>query len=309
MLRYTAKRIIQIVPVFFIATFLIFMIVRVLPGDPIQANFGERRVPENLRNAYIERYNLDRNIFMQYWIYMKDILTGFDFGESLATQRPVTDIFLERLPRSATLAALVVSLQAFIGIPIGVIASRRRDGVFDSTVLFTTVAMLAIPTFVVAVFSQLIFGLKLGWFPISGLNDGFKSYLLPAFAVAFSSVATDIRLTRASVVDTYREDYIRTARAKGAGDGRVLGIHALRNALIPVITQLGITLGALLGGLLVTESVFQIPGLGFTIVRAVPARDTPILVGISTMLVIAYLVINLIVDLLYAWLDPRIRYD
>jgi len=285
------------------------MIVRVLPGDPIQANFGERRVPENLRNAYIARYRLDRNVFVQYWLYMKDIFTGFDFGESLATQRPVTDIFLERLPRSATLAGLVVALEALIGIPIGVIASRRRDGFFDSSVLFVTVGMLAVPTFVVAVFAQLILGLKLGWFPISGLNDGFKSYWLPAIAVAVSSVATDIRLTRASVVDTYREDYIRTARAKGAGDRRVLGVHALRNALIPVITQLGITLGALLGGLLVTESVFQIPGLGFTIVRAVPARDTPILIGISTMLVIAYLVINLIVDLMYAWLDPRIRYD
>ncbi len=294
---------------FFIATFLIFMIVRVLPGDPIQANFGERRVPENLRNAYIERYRLDRNVFVQYWLYMKDIFLGFDFGESLATQRPVTEIFLERLPRSATLAALVVTFEASIGIPLGVITSRNRDGFFDSSVLFVTVGMLAVPTFVVAVFSQLVFGLKLGWFPISGLNDGFKSYLLPAIAVAVSSVATDIRLTRASVVDTYREDYIRTARAKGAGDTRVLGIHALRNALIPVITQLGITLGALLGGLLVTESVFQIPGLGFTIVRAVPARDTPILVGISTMLVIAYLVINLIVDLMYAWLDPRIRYE
>lgn len=285
------------------------MIVRVLPGDPIQANFGERRVPENLRNAYIERYRLDRNVFVQYWLYMKDIFLGFDFGESLATQRPVTEIFLERLPRSATLAALVVTFEASIGIPLGVITSRNRDGFFDSSVLFVTVGMLAVPTFVVAVFSQLVFGLKLGWFPISGLNDGFKSYLLPAIAVAVSSVATDIRLTRASVVDTYREDYIRTARAKGAGDTRVLGIHALRNALIPVITQLGITLGALLGGLLVTESVFQIPGLGFTIVRAVPARDTPILVGISTMLVIAYLVINLIVDLMYAWLDPRIRYE
>lgn len=306
--RYIIKRIIQMIPVFFIATFVVFFIVRVLPGDPIQANFGERRIPDSLREAYVRRYNLDEPLWKQYVLYITGILQG-DFGESIANQRQITEIFAERAGRSARLAGLIVFLQGAIGIPLGVLAARNKDRFFDNAALVTTVTMLAAPTLIVCVFGQWLFGLKLGWFPISGIDDGWKSYLLPALCVGVSSIAVDLRLVRASVIDTYSEDYVRTARAKGAGDRRVLGIHALRNALIPEITSLGLTLGALLGGLLVTESVFNIPGLGFTIVRAIPTRDNSIIVGFTAMLIVAYLIINLIVDILYAVLDPRIRYD
>jgi len=296
------------IPVFFIATFLIFIIIRVLPGDPIQAQFGERRIPDNLREAYIDQYNLDESLPMQYVLYMKDLLTG-DFGTSIANQQSINDMFKERLPRSLRLASLVIFFETIIGIPVGVWAARHRDSFIDNGILVVTLAVLAMPVFLLAVLAQLYFGLKWGLFPISGIEDGWMSYLLPAVVVAVSSIAINIRVVRATLIETFREDYIRTARAKGANSRRVLGIHALRNSLIPIVTILGVRFGSMIGGLLVTESIFNIPGLGFTIVSAIPQRDNTIIIGFSIFLVMAYMLINFLVDLLYAWLDPRIRYD
>lgn len=306
--RYAIRRILQMIPVFFIATFLIFIIIRVLPGDPIQAQFGERRIPDNLRQAYIDQYNLDESLPMQYVLYMKDLLTG-DFGTSIANQQSINDMFKERLPRSLRLASLVILFEAAIGIPVGVWAARHRDSFIDNGILIVTLAVLAMPVFLLAVLAQLYLGLRWGLFPISGIEDGWMSYLLPALVVAVSSIAINIRVVRATVIETFREDYIRTARAKGATERRVLGIHALRNSLIPIVTILGVRLGSMIGGLLVTESIFNIPGLGFTIVAAIPQRDNTIIIGFSIFLIMTYMVINFVVDLLYAWLDPRIRYD
>jgi len=306
--RYALRRILQMIPVFFIATFLIFIIIRVLPGDPIQAQFGERRIPDNLREAYIDQYNLDESLPMQYVLYMKDLLTG-DFGTSIANQQSINDMFKERLPRSLRLASLVIFFETIIGIPVGVWAARHRDSFIDNGILVVTLAVLAMPVFLLAVLAQLYFGLKWGLFPISGIEDGWMSYLLPAVVVAVSSIAINIRVVRATLIETFREDYIRTARAKGANSRRVLGIHALRNSLIPIVTILGVRFGSMIGGLLVTESIFNIPGLGFTIVSAIPQRDNTIIIGFSIFLVMAYMLINFLVDLLYAWLDPRIRYD
>ncbi len=309
MLGYAIRRTLQIIPVFFIATFLIFVVVWWLPGDPIQAQFGERTVPENTRAQYEERYHLNEPIHVQYWEYISGIVFKADFGESLRTQRPVRDIFLESFPRTLRLAGLAVLFEALMAIPIGVLAARNRGKWFDNSSLVVTIVLLSIPPFVMLAVLQLVFGVKLRLFPVSGIRDGLWSYVLPAFGIAITTMATTARLMRGSLIDTYREDYIRTARAKGASERRVLSIHALRNALIPVITVLGITLGALIGGTIVTEGIFQIPGVGFQIVRSIPSRDGFVIVGISTILVIVYLLINLIVDLLYALLDPRIRYD
>jgi oligopeptide transport system permease protein len=224
-------------------------------------------------------------------------------------QRPVNDIFLEAFPRTLTLAGLAVLIEALIAIPIGVWVALRKDTWFDSSTLVVTIVMLSIPPFVLATIAQVFVGVKWGILPVAGIEQGLQSYVLPAIVIAIGLTAVNIRLMRSSLLENLREDYIRTARAKGLSERRIVGVHAIRNALIPVVTVLAIDLGALLGGTIVTESVFNIPGVGFQIVRAVSLRDNAIVVGISTILVIAYMVINLVVDLLYAVLDPRIRYE
>lgn len=309
MLRYFIRRVLQLIPVFFITTFIIFVVIRVLPGDPVQAQFGERRIPETLRAAYIERYHFDEPMWKQYFLYMRDVLQ-FDLGDSIATQRPINDIFWEALPRTASLASMSVFFIALLGIPLGIFSARRKDSVADNTFLVITLVMLAAPVFVLGLLAQLYFGVEWGIFPVAGVQDGWpRSYILPSLIIAVSSTAVTARLMRTTLLETFREDYLRTARAKGLSERRVFNVHALRNALIPVITILAIDLGALLGGTIVTESVFNIPGIGFQITRAIVQRDSTIITGISIFLVMAYLVINLIVDMLYAWLDPRIRYD
>ena len=309
MLRYTIRRLLQIIPVFFIATFLIFIIVWVLPGDPIQAQFGERAVPDNTRIAYEERYNLNDSLPVQYWKYITGIIFHLDFGESLRTQRPVRDLFIESFPRTLRLAGLAVVFEAIRAVPIGIYAARKRGGWFDNGALVSTIFLLSIPPFVMLALLQLLVGVKWGLLPVSGIDEGMKSYILPAFGIAIGAMAGTSRLMRASLIETYQEDYIKTARAKGATERRVLGIHALRNAFIPIVTVLGITLGALIGGTIITESIFQIPGVGFQIARSITSRDGFVIVGVSTILVVLYLIINLIVDVLYALLDPRIRYE
>jgi oligopeptide transport system permease protein len=306
--RYFIRRVIQLIPVFFITTFLIFLVVRIIPGDPIQAQFGERRIPENLRNAYIERYHFNEPLWKQYFLYMGDVLR-FDLGDSIANQRPINEIFRESLPRTITLASMAVFFQAIIAIPLGIVSARKKDSFFDNSFLVITLVMLAIPPFVLGLLAQIYLGVKWDIFPVAGVNDGLISYVMPALVIATSITAVTARLMRTTLLDTMREDYLRTARAKGLTERRVFTVHALRNAFIPIVTVLAIDLGALLGGTIVTESVFNIPGIGFRITRAIIQRDSTMIVGVSVFLVMAYLVINLIVDLIYAWLDPRIRYD
>jgi oligopeptide transport system permease protein len=308
MFRYFIRRLLQLIPVFFISTFLIFLVIRIIPGDPIQAQFGERRIPDNLREAYVERYHFNEPLWKQYFLYMKDIFQ-FDLGDSIANQRPINEIFRESLPRTATLATMSVFFIALFSIPLGIFSARKKDTFADNSFLVITLIMLSIPPFVLGLLAQLFVGVKWGILPVSGVEDGLKSYILPSLVIATSLMAVDARLMRTTLLDTFREDYLRTARAKGLTERRVFTVHALRNALIPVVTVLAIDLGALLGGTIVTESVFNIPGIGFRITRAVVQRDTTMITGVSIFLVMAYLFINLIVDMIYAWLDPRIRYD
>lgn len=309
MLRYTIRRVLQIIPVFFIATLLIFVVIRALPGDPIRAIGGERTMPAATREALIQRYNLDKSLPEQYVLYMKGLILEADMGESYAQRRQVNDIFLEALPRTARLAGLAVLFQALMGIPLGIWVAVKKDTAIDSIVLVSTIFMLSLPVFLLGSLAQVFLGVRWGIFPISGVNDGLKSYIMPSMVIAVSLMASIIRLMRGSLLDTFREDYLRTAKAKGLSGGRVFGIHALRNAMIPVITVLGIDLGALLGGTIVTEAIFNIPGIGFQITQAITLRDNTIVIGVATFLVIAYMMINLVVDLLYAVLDPRIRYE
>ncbi len=315
--RYTARRLLQLIPVFFGATLLIFFIVNVIPGDPVRALFGERQVPETTLDEIRDRYNLNDPFPIQYGKYMgllpdgeegfSGVLQG-DFGEDFRG-REVSSIMGETFPITVRLATAALIIEIIIGVAAGVLAGIRRSSFLDNLVLVSTTIVVAIPLFVLEYAAQLTFGLELGWFPIAGLREGWISYALPSIMLASISLAYAARLTRTSVAENLQADYVRTARAKGMRQSRVIGRHVLRNSLIPVVTFIGVDFGFLLGGAVVTETVFNIPGVGRAVYQAILSQDGPVVVGIVTALVIVFMLMNLIVDLFYGVLDPRIRYE
>jgi len=305
--RYIARRLFQLIPVFFGATFLVFAMVYAIPGDPIQALAGDRQISPSTVQALREKYNLNDPLPIQYAKYMGNLFQG-DFGESLRG-RDVTEIIRQKFPVSLRLALLAFAFEAIIGMAAGLLAAIFHRSFLDMLVLVSTTAVISIPVFVLGFMTQLILGVELDLLPIAGIQDGWRSYILPASVLAAVSLAYIARLLRTSLIENLRADYVRTARAKGLPQGRVIGRHALRNSLIPVVTYLAVDLGGLMGGAIVTEGIFNLPGIGNEIFRAVQNQDGNIVVGIVTALIIIFLLMSLIADLLYAWLDPRIRYD
>jgi len=305
--RYVIRRTLQFIPVFFGATFLIFTLVFALPGDPIRALSGEKHMPETVRVALEERYNLDKPFIQQYALYIGGVFRG-DFGADFRG-RPVSDLLQQRLPVTIRLALLAFAFEVVIGITAGILAGVRKGKFFDNLVLISTLIVIAIPIFVLGFVAQLVFGVRLGWFPVSGIRDGFYSYLLPAIVLGSISLAYVARLQRTSLVENLRADYVRTATSKGLSRRRVVGIHALRNSLIPVVTFLAIDLGALMGGAIITETIFNLPGIGRAVFEGVQRQEGTVVVGIATFLVIVYMIANLLADVLYGVLDPRIRYE
>jgi oligopeptide transport system permease protein len=305
--RYLIRRVLQFIPVFFGATFLLFALVFIMPGDPIRALSGDKPLEPAVIEALQERYHLDEPFYKQYAIYITNVMQG-DFGRDFRG-REVTEIMKDRLPVTVQLALIAFFFEVVIGLTAGVVAGVRKGNFFDSLVLISTLVVIAIPIFVLGFMSQIIFGLKLGWFPISGYRDGIQSLLLPALVLASLSLAYIARLSRTSLVENLRADYVRTAKAKGLSTKRVIGIHTLRNSLIPVVTYLAIDLGALMGGAIITETIFNLPGLGRAVFEATRAQEGTVVVGIATFLVIVYMIANLLVDVLYGVLDPRIRYE
>jgi oligopeptide transport system permease protein len=308
MFRYIVRRLLQMVLTFFGATFIVYALMFAVQDDPIQALVGERPITVSQRIALTEKYHLNDNFFTQYWYYVKGLLTG-DFGTSL-TNRKVADMLADAWPVTLRLSLLAIVIAATIAILAGVISGIRRGSIFDNATLFLTLIVLAMPIVVLAPLAQLLFGIKLGWFPpTAGRDASLWDLLLPAAVLASLVVATELRVTRAAVAENLRADYVRTARAKGLTRQRVIGVHVLRNSLIPVITLIGVDIGALMSGAIITEKVFNIPGVGFNLFRGIRTEDGPLVVGFVSVLVIVFLVVNLIVDLLYAALDPRIRYE
>lgn len=307
MLRYTLRRLLQTVPVLIGTTFIVFTMVFAIPGDPIRALAGDRPMAESTYLQLRDRYHLDDPLLVQYGKYMWGLLHG-DFGQDF-NGRAVSTIMGERFPVTIKLALVALAFEMVLGVAAGVLAALRRKSLMDNLVLVTTTAIVSVPTFVLGFTLQLALGVKLGWFPIAGLAEGARSYLLPGFVLGALSLAYVARLTRTSLVENLRSDYVRTATAKGAGRGRVVGIHALRNSLIPVVTFLGVDLGALMGGAIVTEGIFNLPGVGQQVFLSVRAQEGPVVVGIVTALVLVFVLANLAVDLLYGLLDPRIRYE
>ncbi len=296
------------IPVFFGASLLVFLIVFALPGDPVQALGGARVMPEATVEAIKERYRLDEPLVVQYVAYMGDLLQG-DLGESFVSRRPIRDIFTETFPNTLKLATFAVAIELVIGIAAGVLAALRRRGFLDMLVLVSTTVAIAIPVFVIGFTLQLLVGVEWGILPVAGTGDGFRSFILPAFVLASVSLAYVARLTRTGLVESLGEDYVRTAEAKGLPRRRVVGRHALRNAALPVLTFLVIDFGFLLAGAIVVEGIYNINGVGNTVFRAISQRDNLVIISFTLIAVVVFMLVSLVVDLIHAWLDPRLRHD
>ncbi|OEJ33568.1 ABC transporter permease [Streptomyces subrutilus] len=309
--RYLIRRLIQAIPVLFGATFLIYALTLGL-GDPVQALAGEKKADPLVAAMLRQKYHLDDPFLLQYWNYITNVFQG-NFGETL-NGRQVLDLITEAFPYTINLAIVAFVIEAVFGVLAGIMAALRRGRFLDQLVLLSTLFLISIPVFVTGFMLQLILGVEakalgIDFFPVSfNEADGFKAYILPGYILASTSLAYVARLTRTSMMETMRADYVRTATAKGLPRRRVVVNHALRNALIPIVTFLGADLGALMGGAVITENIFNINGIGGLIAQAIRLDQGTVLVGVVTLLVLVYLIANLIVDLLYAVLDPRIRY-
>ncbi|MET3810373.1 ABC transporter permease [Arthrobacter sp. UYEF3] len=308
MATYILKRFLQLIPVFLGATLLVYFLVFSLPGDPIVALFGDKPVNEVVAAKLRAQYHLDQPFWIQYLLYLKSIFT-FDLGQDFSG-RPIAAVLGEVFPVTARLAVMALVFEAFFGIIFGLIAGLRKGKYFDATVLVASLVVIGIPIFVLGFLLQFTIGVQLGWAkPTVSSAATVQDLILPAIVLGLGSFAYVLRLTRTSVIENMNADYVRTATAKGLSRFRVVRVHILRNSLIPVITFLGADLGALMGGAIVTEGIFNVPGVGNRLYRAVLSGEGPTVVSIVTVLVLIYCLSNLLVDLLYAWLDPRIRYD
>jgi len=296
------------VPVFFGATFLIFALVFLMPGDPVEALGGDRGLSDIARQRIQEEYNLDKPFLVQYLLYLKGIFT-LDFGMTFSGQ-PVSSVMANAFPVTIKLTVMAVVFETVFGVLFGFIAGVRRGGIFDSTVLVLSLLVIAIPSFVIGFVMQFLIGVKWGLLPVTvGRDETFLELLMPATVLGAVSLAYVIRLTRQSVSENLRADYVRTARAKGMSGGSVMTRHVLRNSMIPVVTFIGADLGILMGGAIITEGIFGINGIGGTLYQAIIRGEPATVVSVTTVLVIVYIIANLLVDLMYAVLDPRIRYD
>jgi oligopeptide transport system permease protein len=306
MTRYIVRRLLQVVPVFFGATFLIFALVYAVPGDPIDALVGDRPLEPAVRAELRKRYHLDDPLLVRYGKYVSGLAQG-DFGTNFRG-RPVSEIMKQRFPVTVRLALLAFAFEAVLGLAAGMVAALRRRSFIDSLVLVSTTVIVAVPVFVLGYSAQKLLAVELGWFPVVGIREGWRSYFLPAIVLGSLSLCYVARLARASLIEAMRADYVRTARAKGMPERRVVGVHALRNSLIPVVTFLGVDLGSLLSGAIVTEGIFNLPGIGQATFSAIQTQEYATVVGIVMALVLIFILANLLVDVLYAVLDPRIRY-
>jgi ABC-type dipeptide/oligopeptide/nickel transport system permease component len=333
--RYLARRLLQFIPVVIGTMFLLHYITTLgiqFNGDPIRALFGDQRPPESVLNAMRERYGLDNPCLSQrgnpcIGMFIDRIGQYFqgDFGHSIKLgDRPVVDLVIERAPVTIRLTSIAILFETIVGITIGVLAALRKDKFVDNTVRIVTTLLISTPIFVFGVLVQVFGALALRewllsvqaptWMsdmfsPVYDVDRPWLSLVVPGVVLGAVSLASIARLTRTSLIENLRADYVRTARAKGLTHRRTIGVHALRNSLIPVVTYIGVDIGTLMGGALITETIFSIPGIGQLVFLSVEFQDALVIIGVTTLLVLVFLVSNLIVDVLYAVLDPRIRYD
>lgn len=311
---YVLRRLLEALPTLLVVSLAVFGLTRVLPGDPVRLLLGEEpdpRVAEEVRR----HLGLDRPLALQYLAWLGSLLHG-DLGRSIKDGTPVGRLILEKLPTTLELSLLALMVAILIGVPAGLWAAVRRGSWLDGFVTAASLAGVSLPSFFLGIMLIYVFSLRLGWIPPSGyvepwvdLRQNLMLLVLPAFTLGTALAGAVARFTRSSVLETLLQDYIRTARAKGLDPRTVLFKHSLRNAAIPILTILGLQLGGLLGGAVVTEQIFSIPGFGRLVVDAVLTRDFVVLQGVVLVAALAVFVVNLLVDALYAWVDPRIRYQ
>ncbi len=303
---YILRRLLQMIPVILGTTFLIYWMVFSL-GDPTVGRCGERPCPDSYVAKLQQEYNLDKPLPEQYVRYLGKVVQG-DLGTSFNGNK-VSDQLADRWPVTIRLALIAIAVESVIGIAAGLLAGLRRRSFWDSLVFVSTLVIISIPSFVLGSVAQLVFGVRLGWFPVTATQGTWEQLLLPGIVLGSLSMAYIARLTRNSLAENLSSDYVRTAKAKGLSAGRVVGVHTFRNSLIPVVTFIGADFGALMGGAIVTERIFNIPGIGGYVFHSITTKDATAVVGTITMLVLVFLVMNLVVDLLYGLLDPRISHE
>lgn len=303
--KFIAKRLLLMIPVILGVVLLIFIIMSFTPGDPAAIILGSNATPQDIA-ALREELGLNKPMLVRYFLYIKDIVTKFDFGNSYTNGVPVMGEIMTRFGYTLRVALLSTLFSCVVGIPLGVTAAVNRNSWKDKTAMTVSLLGISVPSFWLGLMMAILFGLKLGWLPPSGIG-GIEYYILPCLSVSFGGLAALARQTRSSMLEVIRSDYIVTARAKGAPERMVIYKHALRNALIPIVTQAGSSFGLLLGGALINETIFSIPGLGSYMVTAIKGRDYPVIQGCVIYVAVSFGLVMLLVDVLYAFLDPRIR--
>lgn len=304
MFRYIIKRILFLIPVILGVIFIVFMIMQMAPSDPVYALLGSNITEEQYAMKQAE-LGLDKPVIVQYALYVKNIVTGLDLGTSYADGRAVTTIILERFPVTLKLGLLGICLPIIIGIPMGILAAVKHDSILDRLVCFVSLVFASMPDFWYSLMLMLLFALKLGWMPASGI-DTWKAWILPVIAVGMSPIAGLTRMTRSSMLDAINKDYVRTARSKGLSEVKIVVHHILKNGMIPVMTDLGMQLGNIMAGAVVVETIFNIPGMGTMISAAISSSNYPLVQGSVAFLAVFICGINLIIDIAYALIDPRI---
>ncbi|MDY4041556.1 MAG: ABC transporter permease [Collinsella sp.] len=330
--KYILKRVLQFIPVFLGVTLILFALQNIVPGDPIQLIGGDKSLPPETELQLRIKYNLVKSdaegnailddqgepiptdMWERYTGYMGDLLHG-DLGSSYQRKLPVTEIFAQKYPYTIKLALCAIVLEAIMGIGAGIISAVKRYSFWDILVTLSTSVLVAVPAFWLGMLLQLVFGVIFKVMPISGAGGAssqyqdWMHYILPSITLASVSTAYAARIMRSQLLDVMSQDYIRTAKAKGLSNRAIIWKHALKNALIPVVTYIGVDFGAMLSGAILTETVFNWPGIGYEIYRAISSRDWPIVMGGVTLVVLVVMIVNLLVDVSYAFLDPRIRFD
>ena len=304
MYKYILKRMLMMIPVVIGVSLLVFFVLKLTPGDPARVVAGAQAddaAVEQIR----EELGLNKPLVQQYLTYMAGLLHG-DMGVSYTTGKPVFGEILSRIPTTFTLAFSGVLVAVIIGIPLGILSATRQYSLLDNVCTVIALGGVAMPNFWLGLMLILVFSLKLGWLP-SGGGDSWTGYILPAITLGVGATANFMRTTRSSMLEVIRQDYIRTVRAKGANNRIVVLGHALRNALIPVVTIVGLQIGTLLGGAVINETVFSLPGIGTLMITAINKKDEPIVMGCLITFAIAFSIVNLLVDILYAYIDPRIK--
>lgn len=304
MFKFSVKRILFMIPSVVIITFMTFAIMSMSAGSPGSVALGINASKEDIA-AYNHEIGYDRPMMVRYVEYMKGILHG-DLGNSYKSQIPVSALLLPKFPTTFRLALLAVCFSALIGIPLGVLAAVKKRSLLDTGTTVISLILASIPGFWLALLMMLLFSLKLGWLPTFGIGT-WKHYVMPVATLALPSAAFLARMVRITMLEALGSDYVRTAKAKGAGPGRIIFVHVLRNALLPVITSLGMSFAGLLGGAVIAEQVFGLPGFGQAILTAINEKDTPVVLGATVILSLLYMLIMLLMDLVNAMLNPKIR--